>query len=141
MNVQKIAAADAIARLSEFGAIIDARSPAEWALDHLPGALNWPSLNDEERVLVGTLYAQVSPFEAQKRGAALVAANIARHIEREVMDKPRNWQPINRPSSRRTSPINVSQLLESSQNTSTSDQKVVGALRSRHQVQIWASVP
>ena len=94
MNVQKIAAADAIARLSEFGAIIDARSPAEWALDHLPGALNWPSLNDEERVLVGTLYAQVSPFEAQKRGAALVAANIARHIEREVMDKPRNWQPL-----------------------------------------------
>ncbi len=56
--------------------------------------MNWPSLNDEERKLVGTIYAQVSPFEAQKRGAALVAANIARHIERDVIDKPRSWQPL-----------------------------------------------
>jgi tRNA 2-selenouridine synthase len=56
--------------------------------------VNWPSLNDEERKLVGTVYKQVSPFEAKKRGAALVSANIARHIEREVMDKPRDWQPL-----------------------------------------------
>lgn len=84
----------AVARLDDFDAVIDARSEDEYALDHLPGALNWPSLNNDERKLVGTLYAQVSPFEAQKRGAALVAANIARHIEREVMDKPRNWQPL-----------------------------------------------
>jgi tRNA 2-selenouridine synthase len=56
--------------------------------------LNWPSLNDEERKLIGTLYKQVNPFEAQKRGAALVAANIARHIEREVIDKPRSWKPL-----------------------------------------------
>ena len=94
MNVQSVPAAEAIARLGDFSAIIDARSEDEYALDHLPGALNWPSLNNEERKLVGTIYAQVSPFEAQKRGAALVAANIARHIEREVIDKPRNWQPL-----------------------------------------------
>ena len=94
VNVQSIPAAEAIARLDEFSAIIDARSEDEYALDHLPGALNWPSLNNEERKLVGTIYAQVSPFEAQKRGAALVAANIARHIEREVIDKPRSWQPL-----------------------------------------------
>jgi tRNA 2-selenouridine synthase len=94
VSVHSIAAADAIARLDEFSDIIDARSEDEYALDHLPGALNWPSLNNEERKLVGTLYVQVSPFEAQKRGAALVAANIARHIEREVIDKPRTWQPL-----------------------------------------------
>ncbi len=94
MSLTKIAAAEAIARLDEFSAIIDARSEAEYALDRLPGALNWPSLNDRERQLIGTIYAQVSPFEAQKRGAALVAANIARHIEREVIDKPRTWQPL-----------------------------------------------
>ncbi len=94
MSLTKIPAAEAIARLDEFDDIIDARSEAEYALDHLPGALNWPSLNDEERRLVGTIYAQVSPFQAQKRGAALVAANIARHIEREVIDKPRTWQPL-----------------------------------------------
>jgi tRNA 2-selenouridine synthase len=94
VNVQSVPAADAIARLDEFSAILDARSEDEYALDHLPGALNWPSLNNEERKRVGTIYAQVSPFEAQKRGAAWVAANIARHIEREVIDKPRNWQPL-----------------------------------------------
>jgi tRNA 2-selenouridine synthase len=94
MSLQSVSAAEAISRLDEFDAIIDARSEAEYAQDHLPGALNWPSLNNEERKLIGTIYTQVSPFEAQKRGAALVAANIARHIEREVIDKPRQWQPL-----------------------------------------------
>jgi tRNA 2-selenouridine synthase len=94
VSVHPITAGEAIARLDEFGAILDARSEAEYAEDHLPGAVNWPSLDNEQRKLIGTLYKQVSPFEAQKRGAALVAANIARHIEREVIDKPRNWQPL-----------------------------------------------
>jgi tRNA 2-selenouridine synthase len=94
VSVQTITAIEAIARIRDFGTIIDARSESEYADDHLPGAVNWPSLNDEERKLVGTLYKQVSPFEAQKRGAGLVAANIARHIERDVIDKPRTWQPL-----------------------------------------------
>ncbi|QJW84566.1 tRNA 2-selenouridine(34) synthase MnmH [Ramlibacter terrae] len=94
MAVHAIAAADAIARLDQFDAVIDARSESEFAEDHLPGAINWPSLNDAERHEVGTTYKQVSPFEARKRGAALVAANIARHIEREIMDKPKGWKPL-----------------------------------------------
>lgn len=94
MAVHPIAAADAIARLAEFGAVIDARSESEFAEDHLPGAINWPSLNDAERHEVGTTYKQVNPFEARKRGASLVAANISRHIAREVMDKPRDWRPL-----------------------------------------------
>ncbi len=94
MTVQVVAAAEAIARLDSFSTIVDARSEAEYAEDHLPGAVNWPSLNDEERHRIGTLYKQVNPFEAKKRGAALVAANVARHIEREVLDKPKGWQPL-----------------------------------------------
>jgi tRNA 2-selenouridine synthase len=94
MSVHSISAADALTHLDGFDTIIDARSESEYAEDHLPGAVNWPSLDDEQRKLVGTLYKQASPFEAQKRGAALVAANIARHIEREVMDKPRTWKPL-----------------------------------------------
>jgi tRNA 2-selenouridine synthase len=74
--------------------IIDARSPDEYAHDHLPHAVNWPVLNNEERALVGTLYKQVNSFEAQKRGAALVAANIARHIEEHVLPLQRTWQPL-----------------------------------------------
>ena len=94
MSVRQVPAAEAVERLDAFSAIIDARSEDEYALDRLPGALNWPSLNNEERKLIGTIYAQVNPFEAKKRGAALVAANIARHIEREVIDQPRTWQPL-----------------------------------------------
>jgi len=94
MPVSSLCAADALARLDTFDAIIDARSENEWALDRLPGALNWPSLTNDERVRVGTLYTQVSPFEAQKVGAALVARNIAAHIEREAMGLPKSWQPL-----------------------------------------------
>ncbi len=94
MAIVKLPAAEALERIDTFDAVIDARSPAEHALDRLPGALNWPSLNDEERALIGTIYTQVSPFEARKRGAALVARNIAAHVEREGLDKPRDWQPL-----------------------------------------------
>jgi tRNA 2-selenouridine synthase len=94
VSVQAIAAAEAIARLAEFDTVIDARSESEYAEDRLPGAVNWPSLNDAERIEVGTLYKQVSPFEARKRGASLVAANIARHIASGVADKPKGWKPL-----------------------------------------------
>lgn len=94
MGVHAIPAAEAIARLGEFDTVIDARSESEYAEDRLPGAVNWPSLNDAERHEVGTLYKQVSPFEARKRGAALVAANISRHILAQVQDKPKDWKPL-----------------------------------------------
>lgn len=83
-----------MSRLGTCASIIDARSESEFQLDHIPGAVNWPSLNDEERKRVGTIYVQDSPFEARKRGAALVSANVARHIERHVLDKPKSWQPL-----------------------------------------------
>ena len=94
MTVQVIPAAEAIARLAGFSAVIDARSEAEYSEDRLPGALNWPTLNDEERHRIGTIYVQVNPFEARKRGAAIAAANIARHIERELLETPKGWQPL-----------------------------------------------
>ena len=46
-------------QLDEFDAIIDVRSPSEFAEDHIPGAINCPVLDDEERIRVGTLYKQV----------------------------------------------------------------------------------
>lgn len=94
MSLTAIAATEVIARLDEFDMVIDARSEAEFALDHLPGAVNWPTLNNAERIEIGTLYKQVNPFEARKRGAAIAARNIAAHIEREVIDKPKDWKPL-----------------------------------------------
>lgn len=81
-------------QLDSFDAIIDARSPLEFAQDHLPGAINAPVLGDEQRVRVGTLYKQVGAFEAKKLGAALVAKNIAAHIEERWLDQPRDWRPL-----------------------------------------------
>jgi tRNA 2-selenouridine synthase len=78
-----------INQLDEFDTIIDVRSPAEFAEDHIPGAINCPVLDNEERIRVGTLYKQVSPFEARKVGAALVSRNIARHIETHFLSKPK----------------------------------------------------
>ncbi|MBI5435804.1 MAG: tRNA 2-selenouridine(34) synthase MnmH [Nitrosomonadales bacterium] len=82
-----------VAHLHEFEEIVDVRSPSEYAEDHIHGAINCPVLDDAERVRVGTLHLQ-SPFEAKKIGAALVARNIARHLEEKWLDKPRTWHPL-----------------------------------------------
>ncbi|MFV0492841.1 MAG: tRNA 2-selenouridine(34) synthase MnmH [Pseudorhodobacter sp.] len=74
--------------------IIDVRAPAEFAEDHLPGAINLPVLNDDERARVGTIYKQDSPFRARKIGGALVAANAARHLQGPLADKPGSWRPL-----------------------------------------------
>ena len=74
--------------------VIDVRSPSEFAEDHVPGAINLPVLNDEERARVGTIYKQVSPFEARKIGAALVFRNAATHVAGPLADKPRGWRPL-----------------------------------------------
>ena len=89
-----MAAEDVLGKLADFSDVIDARSEGEYLEDHLPGAINWPSLHDDERKLVGTQYKQISAFEAKKLGAALVAKNIATHIERDVLAKPKEWQPL-----------------------------------------------
>ena len=74
--------------------MIDVRSPAEFAEDHLPGAINLPVLDDNERARVGTIYKQQSPFLARKVGAALVARNAARHLEGPLADLTGGWRPL-----------------------------------------------
>jgi tRNA 2-selenouridine synthase len=83
-----------VADLAAFDDIIDVRSPGEFAEDHIPGAINLPVLDDDERARVGTLYKQVSSFEAKKVGAALVSRNIARHLEIWFADKPKAYRPL-----------------------------------------------
>ncbi|MFG6485403.1 tRNA 2-selenouridine(34) synthase MnmH [Roseateles sp. BYS78W] len=80
--------------LGEFTVLVDVRSPAEYALDHIPGAINCPVLDDDERRIVGTIYVQQSAFEARKIGGAMVARNIARHLDEQFRDKPKDWRPL-----------------------------------------------
>ena len=77
-----------------FDAIIDVRSPAEFAEDHIPGAINLPVLDNDERARVGTIYKQQSPFLARKIGGALVAKNAARHLEGPLADLNGGWRPL-----------------------------------------------
>jgi tRNA 2-selenouridine synthase len=83
-----------VAQLDAFDEVIDVRSPGEFVLDHVPGALNCPVLDDEERARVGTMYKQDSAFDARKEGAALVSRNIARHIEERFRGRGRDWRPL-----------------------------------------------
>ncbi|MGA0114815.1 MAG: rhodanese-like domain-containing protein, partial [Burkholderiales bacterium] len=83
-----------LADLEKFDEIIDVRSEDEFAEDHFPGAINLPVLNNAERERVGTIYKQVSSFDAKKIGAALVSANIAKHLKEHLADRPRDWKPL-----------------------------------------------
>jgi tRNA 2-selenouridine synthase len=85
---------EVIAAPEFFDEVLDARSPSEYADDHLPGASSTPVLDDEQRARVGTIYKQQSPFAARLIGAALVSRNIAELIEQRFADRPRDWRPL-----------------------------------------------
>lgn len=81
-------------RAHGFDALIDVRSPSEYAEDHVPGAISLPVLSDAERAAVGTMYKQVSAFDARKHGAALVARNAADHIDAALARHDGAWRPL-----------------------------------------------
>ncbi|CAN5633331.1 tRNA 2-selenouridine(34) synthase MnmH [soil metagenome] len=83
-----------VADMADFTVLIDARSPAEFALDHIPGAINCPVLDDEERRIVGTMYKQQGAFEARRIGGAMVAANLAKHLRERFAEHPKTWKPL-----------------------------------------------
>ena len=89
-----ISASDALARLSQFDSLIDVRTEAEFAIDHLPGAISCPVLTNTERVEVGTMDRQQSSFEARRRGAAYASRNIAMHLETLFQSMPKTWRPL-----------------------------------------------
>jgi tRNA 2-selenouridine synthase len=95
MKYPALVTADAcLIQLEQYDSIIDVRSESEYALDHIPGAINCPVLNNTQRIEVGTLYKQSSAFDAKKLGAALVAQNVAHHLEHHFRDHPRDWKPL-----------------------------------------------
>jgi len=70
-----------LASLDEYDLIIDARSPCEYGESHISRARNFYALSDEEHAQVGTIYKQISAFEARLKGASFVCLNAARHIQ------------------------------------------------------------
>ena len=68
--------------ISEKGGIplLDVRSPAEFKSGHVPGAVNMPLFNNEERAKVGTLYKQVSREAAMLAGLEIVGPKMAEFV-------------------------------------------------------------
>ncbi len=77
-----------------YDAIIDVRSPAEFAEDHIPGAINLPVLDNAQRAEVGTMFVQRSKFLARRTGAAWVARNIADHLQTALADRDGSFRPL-----------------------------------------------
>lgn len=77
-----------------FDTVIDVRSPAEFAEDHIPGAINLPALSNDQRAEVGTIYTQISAFDGRKIGAGMVIRNVADHIDGPLMEKDGAWRPL-----------------------------------------------
>ncbi len=67
---------------NESGAVVllDVRSPKEFAQGHIPGAVNFPLLNDEERHVVGITYKESGQQDAVKKGFELVGHKFADFI-------------------------------------------------------------
>lgn len=104
-DFSSLSAAAALEKANSFSLVIDVRSPSEFALDRFPNSVNYPVLDDEERIRIGTLDKQVSSFEAKKVGAALVARNIANILDTHLNDLKRQdkvlvycWRGGNRSS-------------------------------------------
>ena len=92
--VSRISVDISLENIDKFDTIIDVRSPSEFADDHIPGAINLPVLDDQQRSEIGTIYKQISQFAAKRAGAALVARNIAAHLQDSLRDKVRDWRPL-----------------------------------------------
>lgn len=87
---------DTLAQLlnHDYDTLIDVRSPAEYAEDHVPGAVSMPALSNDQRAEIGTIYTQVNPFKARRLGATMVARNAATAIETHMQDKDGSWRPL-----------------------------------------------
>ncbi len=60
--------------------LVDVRSPKEFQESTIPGSLNIPIFNDEERAEVGTIYKQVGGEEAKVRGLEIFSAKLPTFI-------------------------------------------------------------
>lgn len=56
--------------------LLDVRAPIEFNLGHLPGAVNLPILNDDERALIGTTYKKEGNEAAVQLGYKLISGEI-----------------------------------------------------------------
>ena len=79
LSIPSVGAKDLLARPD--AVVVDLRAPTEYAQDHVPGAVNVPLFDDDERALVGMLYHRTSPERAFHQGLEVVTAKVCRLVE------------------------------------------------------------
>ena len=63
------------------GIILDARSPAEYAQGHIPGAVSFSLFSDDERAQVGTCYKQRGKDIAIELGLTIVGPKLTQFVQ------------------------------------------------------------
>ncbi|SEF77191.1 tRNA 2-selenouridine(34) synthase MnmH [Algoriphagus boritolerans] len=81
---EQLISLDQFLSLREQIPMVDARSEGEFAQSHIPGAFNLPILNDQERIVVGTLYKQKGAEAATLKGFELVGPRF-HQIQKEAI--------------------------------------------------------
>jgi tRNA 2-selenouridine synthase len=61
---------------------VDVRSPGEFLQGHIPGAINIPLFNDEERASVGIVYKNSGPEAAVLRGLDLAGPQLSGYVKK-----------------------------------------------------------
>lgn len=88
--MRKAVTAEVFLRLQQEGdwTVVDVRAPREYDEGHIPGAVNIPLFDDEERAQVGTLYKQEGRHAAFLRGLELVGPKLADFVRKAYEISP-----------------------------------------------------
>lgn len=88
--MRKAESAESFLRLQqeEGWTVVDVRAPREYGEGHIPGAMNIPLFDDEERAQVGTLYKQQGREQAFLRGLELVGPKLADFVRMAQQASP-----------------------------------------------------
>lgn len=81
MSVKQLSA-DLFLEQSANQAVLDVRTPAEFEAGHIPGAINMPLFENDERAVVGKLYKQVHRDAAMIEGLRIVGPKLAHFVEK-----------------------------------------------------------
>lgn len=71
-------------KLKKLLRVVDVRSPAEFADGHIPGAVNIPIFNDDERAIVGTIYKKNGRLQAIEKGLEIVGPKMVQFVQEAV---------------------------------------------------------
>lgn len=64
--------------------VVDVRSPLEFAEGHIPGAINIPIFNNDERAIVGTIYKKNGRIPAIEKGLEIVGPKMVPFVHEAV---------------------------------------------------------